>query len=476
MRRAPSFVLFAFFSFVTIFGSANCRAQSAQEPADHSMKMDHSAGMEMNAAGMALMQQASGTSRNPESAPQEMIFRKAAGWNLMFHGVLFLADTQQTGPRGADKLFSANWFMGMAEHRVGKGSFVFRTMLSLEPATVTERRYPELFQTGETAFGAPITDGQHPHDLFMEIALEYARPLGEKTMLNFYAAPVGDPALGPVAFPHRASASEIPQAPLGHHLQDSSHIADEVFTLGVKRGIWGFEASGFHGGEPDENRWNFDFGPLDSVSGRVWFRPNDAWEFQASTGFLRHPEELEPGNLVRTTFSGSWFKRRETDFTAITAGYGVNQKDAGNHSGFFTEATWHTGMNSVYGRFEAQQPEISLLLTDAIIDTAETRALHGTVLALTVGGVRDFLRTRGFELGVGGDVTFYGVPDVLQTGRGFCGTTSCVLGVGYGSRPVSFHVFFRLRPPAPMGRMWNMRMSQPMLGHDMGTMDHKSNQ
>ncbi len=194
MRRAPSFVLLSFLSFVTIFGSADCRAQSAQEPAEHTMKMDHSAGMEMNAAGMALMQQASGTSRNPESAPQEMIFRKAAGWNLMFHGVLFLADTQQTGPRGADKLFSANWFMGMAEHRAGKGSFVFRTMLSLEPATVTERRYPELFQTGETAFGAPITDGQHPHDLFMEIALEYARPLGEKTMLNFYAAPVGDPA------------------------------------------------------------------------------------------------------------------------------------------------------------------------------------------------------------------------------------------------------------------------------------------
>jgi hypothetical protein len=36
----------------------------------------------------------------------------------------------------------------------------------------------------------------------------------------------------------------------------------------------------------------------------------------------------------------------------------------------------------------------------------------------------------------------------------------------YASHPVSFHVFFRLRPPADaMGRMWNMRMSQPMAGH-----------
>jgi hypothetical protein len=129
-------------------------------------------------------------------------------------------------------------------------------------------------------------------------------------------------------------------------------------------------------------------------------------------------------------------------------------------------------MNSVYTRFEAQQPEISVLLTDRIVDTPEVNALRGTVLALTVGGVRDFLHTRGFELGLGGDVTVYGVPDVLQTGRGFCGTTSCVLGAGYGSSPVSFHIFLRLRPPAPMGRMWNMRMSQPMLGHST-MVEHK---
>ncbi|HYA97665.1 MAG TPA: hypothetical protein VEH49_06185, partial [Methylomirabilota bacterium] len=201
----------------------------------------------MNTAGTSLMEQASGTSRDPGSAPHEMLSRRIHGWDLMFHGVFFLADIRETGPRGAGKLFSANWFMGMAEHRLGKGSFLFRTMLSLEPATVTARRYPELFQTGETAFGVPITDGQHPHNLFMEVALEYARPIGEKIMLTLYAAPVGDPALGPVAFPHRASASEIPQAPLSHHLQDSSHIADEVFTLGLKYGIFGLEASGFHG-------------------------------------------------------------------------------------------------------------------------------------------------------------------------------------------------------------------------------------
>ena len=80
----------------------------------------------------------------------------------MFMGQAFLVDTQQTGPRGQDKLYSANWLMGSAIHPSAGGTFEFQTMLSLDPATVTERRYPELFQTGETAFGKPIVDGQHP--------------------------------------------------------------------------------------------------------------------------------------------------------------------------------------------------------------------------------------------------------------------------------------------------------------------------
>ncbi len=44
--------------------------------------------------------------------------------------------------------------MASAEHRAGdKGAFETELMLSLEPATITDRRYPLLFQTGETAYG-----------------------------------------------------------------------------------------------------------------------------------------------------------------------------------------------------------------------------------------------------------------------------------------------------------------------------------
>ena len=84
-----------------------------------------------------------------------------------------LSETQQSGPRGGDKLFSTNWWMPMAQRKFGKGTLTIRTMLSFEPATVSDRRYPELFQQGETAFGRPIVDGQHPHDFFMELAALY---------------------------------------------------------------------------------------------------------------------------------------------------------------------------------------------------------------------------------------------------------------------------------------------------------------
>jgi hypothetical protein len=211
----------------------------------------------------------SGTDAEPNSTPPQMLMTRRGSWTFMVHGQASLADIQQSGPRGADKLFSTNWIMPMAQRKIGRGTLTLRTMLSFEPATVSQRRYPELFQQGETVFGRPIIDGQHPHDFIMELAAMYDYRLGEKTMLSFYAAPMGDPAMGPPAYPHRASASEDPLAPLGHHLQDSTHIADDVITVGVTHRNIRLEASGFHGREPDEYRWDLDSGKLDSWSTRV---------------------------------------------------------------------------------------------------------------------------------------------------------------------------------------------------------------
>src|ERR1700674_2515583 len=135
----------------------------------------------------------SGTSAEPDSTPVPMLMTTKRKWTLMFHANVFVLDEQQSSPRGGDKFFSTNWFMAMAQRRAGPGGLTARVMVSLEPATVGGRRYPLLFQQGETAYGTPIADGQHPHDLFMEIAVLYDVKLGERTLLSFYVAPVGDP-------------------------------------------------------------------------------------------------------------------------------------------------------------------------------------------------------------------------------------------------------------------------------------------
>ena len=92
------------------------------------------------------------------------------------------------------------------------------------------------------------------------------------------AARSGEPALGPVAFPHRVSAMPNPLAPITHHWFDATHIAYGVVTGGVYGNRWKAEASLFNGREPDENRTDFDFVAR-------WTRGQDACGFfQRSSG------------------------------------------------------------------------------------------------------------------------------------------------------------------------------------------------
>jgi len=377
-----------------------------------------------------------------------------SGWMFMQDGILFAEYNHQGGPRGGDEFVAPNWWMGMASRNTSAGRLTFNSMLSLDPATVGQDGYGELFQAGEALNGKPLIDRQHPHDLFMQLAGIWRIPINDSTGFTLAGGPVGEPALGPVAFMHRASAADNPAAPLSHHTFDSTHIAFGIVTAAVDHGPFVFEGSVFNGREPDQNRWDFDFGRMDSVSGRVWYRPNDEWEFQASTGHLVSPEELDPGhNVERSTFSGSWTRKNGASIAAVTAGFGINNTEHGTRNAFFAESARHRDENTLYGRFEAVQAETALLQTGEVVDNP-LADIKDTVLALTLGGVRDVWSWRGFEGGFGADVTFYGVPDSLKP--------------MYSEHPVSFHVFFRLRPPAgSMGRMWNMRMSQPMAGHTM---------
>jgi hypothetical protein len=374
--------------------------------------------MHMNRAGMYLMDMASGTSMNPYSWKMPMIMTEAGNWSVMFMGQAFLVDTQQSGPRGGDKLYSTNWFMTSAIHDVGQGSVMLTAMISLEPATITNRSYPLLFQTGETAYGRPLIDEQHPHDFVMQLSMQYARRLGSDTMIQLYYAPVGDPALGPVAYPHRASAAELPQAPLGHHWQDSTHIANNVATVAMRHNWFRIEASGFYGTEPNENRWNIDWGGMNSYSVRVSAAPTQNWMAQVSAGHLTRPERQEPGDVVRTTASVQYTRGRWS--SSLIWGRNHEERTHRDLDAYLAETVFPVRKrNWVTGRIEfVQKDELSV------------PGIY-RVQAYTAGYTRDFSFFEHVQTGIGANATAYVNPSTLQA--------------VYGDHPWGINIYARFR-------------------------------
>src|SRR6185295_1739882 len=98
----------------------------------------------------------SGTSWQPSSAPMHMNYKVAGAWLLLFHYNLVADLNRQGGPRGVTRGESANWFMPMAYHKLGKGTVQLRSMFSFEPFTFPPGGSPLLFQTGETYKGQPL--------------------------------------------------------------------------------------------------------------------------------------------------------------------------------------------------------------------------------------------------------------------------------------------------------------------------------
>jgi len=373
----------------------------------------------------------SGTSQTPAASPMFMTQRRAGAWTVGGMGQAHAAYTAQSSPRGGDKIFSTNWFMPMAWRRAGGGTLTVRSMFSLEPATVTGGRYPLLFQTGETHQGRPIVDGQHPHSFLMELGAAYSRPLGERTSLNLYGGARGEPAFGPGGYAHRLSQSENPMAVLGHHYQDSTHIAGNVATAGVTHGRVTLEGSGFLGREPGEARWRLERGGIDSWSARVTVTPSARWLAQFSYASLTSPEAREPHvNATRMSGSATYVRPLGRGHWASTVLWGAHRKQA--HDGepaaafhsYLAESTALSGNNWVWGRFELTDKDGTLAFRG--------EAPVGQVAALTLGYARELNpETPWFSAALGGQVTLFRAPEAL---RGF-----------YGRSAAGAQVFLRFR-------------------------------
>jgi len=374
----------------------------------------------------------SGTSWQPEAAPHYGWHFLRGGWSLMVHGVAYAEYDRQLGMRGDDQFGSINWGMLMAMHSLWGGMLHLHGMMSAEPATIGSAGYPLLLQSGESYRGEALHDRQHPHDLFMETAAIYEHAVAQNLALSIYAAPVGEPAIGPVAFPHRSSAASDPLAPLGHHWQDATHITYGVLTLGMFSRSWRAEASIFNGREPDEHRTNFDMRKLDSYAGRFSYNPNANWSYSASAAYLASPEILHPeesvhrysASVMNTRLMGA---RGEWSSSLIYGANAVSGARLANSA--LMETNFNIdGVNTVFGRAEFVQKSAQDLLVASEMETQRF-----DVGELTLGYSREVLRARGITLGASVLGTLNIVPRSLEQ--------------TYGSRfPKGYAVFLRLRP------------------------------
>jgi hypothetical protein len=349
--------------------------------------------------GLPMARHGSGTAWLPDDTPVRAAMWMAGDWHLMAHGNLFAGYDAQMGDGRDDKVVSQNWLMVMAGRPIGRGELELRGMYSLEPLTVGDAGYPLLLQTGETYEGEPLVDRQHPHDLIMETAATYRHAITDGVAVEGYAALAGEPAVGPVAFPHRFSSMADPLAPISHHWQDSTHISYGVFTAGVFTRAAKLEASWFNGREPDENRWDLDLRAPDSYATRLSINAGAHWSLQGSYAWLDSPEALESDESVqRWTASATHSMTDGARAWMTTAAWGRNVPEHGRatDSALVETALDLDPIGVTFARAEyVVKTGHDFALPDAM---AEERFPVG---ALSLGHVHPLPAVGGVEPGVG---------------------------------------------------------------------------
>jgi hypothetical protein len=403
--------------------------------------------------GIPMERTGSGTSWLPDDSPMHAHHVMAGAWELMLHGAVFGMYDKQGSRRGDEQFASVNWGMLMATRELGGGRLQLRGMLSAEPWTVGANGYPLLLQTGESYQGRPLHDRQHPHDLFMELAAVYEHAVTDRVGVSLYVAPVGEPAIGPVAYPHRPSAMNDPMAPLGHHWQDATHISFGVLTAGLFTHSVRLEGSIFNGREPDENRTNFDYRgrSLDSYAGRLTWNPSSRWSLSGSYAYLESPEALDPDESVHRVDGSIMYGRTvgRRGELATTFVFGANRHAGADHlePSYLLESNLEIGgAHSIFGRAEYVRKSGEDLVLGP---TAPAGALDITSLA--GGYVYEFDRAGTVRTGIGGRVSVDLIPGSLEP--------------YYGTRaPAGFAIYLRFRPQR-MSEGHDVRVGAPMRGH-----------
>jgi hypothetical protein len=436
----------------------NSERPMSNSPASHQAHAEHAADATHNADGMAMPmhdhgapehememkmtssinvadpmnREGSGTSWLPDSSPMHGYMKMFGDDMLMLHGAIFPRYTNVSSDRGDDRIDAPNWVMAMYSHSLGENTQLgLRAMMSLDPLTEGGRGYPLLLQSGESWHDQPLHDRQHPHDLFDEISFSLSQKYDRDLSGYVYFGYPGEPALGPPTFMHRPSAMDDPDAPIGHHWQDSTHVTFGVATAGVQWKTVKLEGSIFTGREPDEDRYNFDQPRFDSYSGRISWNPTPDLALQVSHGYIKSPEALEPdAKRHRTTASLIYNKSLGPDSnwaTSLVWGQNNDTHD-GKTESVLIETNYQRERDTVYGRWEwVEKSGHELVLKPVDVDEIFS------VSAISLGYVRDLSHGKMIDVGLGGQFTLDFWPGELDRYYGS--------GPGYG-----FQIFLRVRP------------------------------
>jgi hypothetical protein len=373
---------------------------------------------------------ATGTAWQPDSASHSGLHIMAGPWMVMTHGEATVVYDDQGGPRGDTKTFVESFVMVSAQRSLGGGTLTVRGHGSLDPL-MGKSGYPLLLQSGETANGVtPLIDRQHPHDLIDELSITYSHPVAAGVSAFVYAAYPGEPALGPVVYLHRGSGMVSPEAPIGHHWLDSTHVAFGVVTTGLVLGPLKLEGSTFRGREPDQHRWNFDPYSLDSYSVRATYNPTPDLSMQLSRGWLHSPEQLEPDvSQTRTTASVTLNKPLKSGPWRTTLAWGHDENRSPIASlatdAVLFESALSLGRHTVFGRAERADKDELFQPPSPLAGRAFT------VNKLSLGYAYAIPVAANFTVEIGGLVSAYGLPSALEP--------------AYGSHPRAFMLFTRVR-------------------------------